>query len=221
MTANAARLLPWLAELVSASPGLLRTFEQSADHEVLLRDAARDHARASADAGRPAPTDELAMVLPPDAVREVRATVAHAELSRLVRTSLLTRVAYAPVACPLLTATGLVRSLARLAPPMPVVELRDEDEANLLAHVLASAAPTYLANAALRVVLAGLPRPIAVGIRSGRSAATVRFERRRVVVENGISRGAMVVVEGEAEALLEHASGSIVRELGGLRVRPR
>jgi hypothetical protein len=39
-------------------------------------------------------------------------------------------------------------------------------------------------------------------------------------VENGIARDAIVVVEGEAEPLLQLATGSIVRELSNIRIRP-
>src|SRR5437879_9284259 len=42
------------------------------------------YARACAEAGRPLPVDDLAAVLPRDAVRAVRATVAQIEVSNLV-----------------------------------------------------------------------------------------------------------------------------------------
>jgi hypothetical protein len=93
-------------------------------------------------------------------------------------------------------------------------------EANLLVHLLAAAAPMYLANAVVRLAVLGLPRPIAVGIRAGRTAATVRVGRGRVAVENGISRDTVVVVEGEVEPLLQLATGTIVRELSSVRIRP-
>src|SRR5947209_15714630 len=42
------------------------------------------YARACAEAGTPLPTDDLAIALPPDAIRAVRATVAQIEVSNLV-----------------------------------------------------------------------------------------------------------------------------------------
>jgi hypothetical protein len=200
------------------------------------------YARACAEAGRPLPTADLADVLPRDAVRAVRATVAQIEVSnligntvdgmlaRLTRTRPFAPLAFAreaatvaaslPVAVPLLSAAAAMRVASRLAPAMPAVEMPPPAEANLLVHLLASAAPTYLSNAMVRLALLGLPRPIAVGIRAGRTAATIRIGRGRVAVDNGIGRDTVVVVEGEVEPLLQLATGSIVRELTGVRIRP-
>jgi alkylhydroperoxidase family enzyme len=200
------------------------------------------YARACAEAGRPLPPDDLAAVLPPDAVRAVRATVAQIEVSnlvgntvdgllaRLARKRPLEPVAFArevatvaaalPLAVPLLMTAGAMRVAARIAPPLPDVDMPPAGEANLLVHLLAAAAPTYLSNAVVRLALLGLPRPVAVGIRAGRTAATVRIGRGQVAVENGISRDTIVVVEGEVEPLLQLATGSIVRELASVRIRP-
>ena len=200
------------------------------------------YARACADAGRPLPTDDLVAVLPADAVRAVRATVAQIEVSNLVGNTVdgmlarLTRkrplapLSFArevatvavslPIAVPLLSAAGAMKLVARVAPAMPAVDMPPAGEANLLVHLLASAAPTYLSNAVVRLALLGLPRPIAVGIRAGRTAATVRIGRGRVAVDNGIGRDTVMVVEGEVEPLLQLATGSIVRELAGVRIRP-
>jgi AhpD family alkylhydroperoxidase len=200
------------------------------------------YARACAEAGRPLPADDLRAVLPPAAVRAVRATVAQIEVSnlvgntvdgllaRLARKRPLSPIAFAretativaalPLAVPLLATAGAMRVAARVAPPLPVVDMPPPGEANLLVHLLAAAAPTYLANAVVRLAVLGLPRPVAVGLRAGRTAATVRIGRGRITVENGISRDTIVVVEGEVEPLLQLATGSIVRELSSVRIRP-
>ena len=199
------------------------------------------YARACADAGEPLPTDILRDALPRDAVRSVRAIVAHTEVANLVGNSAdsmlarLTRrrpfspIAFAleaatvaaavPLAVPLFATAGIMRLANRWAPPMPEVQMPASGEANLLAHLLAGAAPTYLANAAARLVVLGLPNPIAIGVRAGRTSATVRFGRRALVIENGITSDAVAVIEGEVEPLLELATGSIVRELGTIRLR--
>jgi hypothetical protein len=103
---------------------------------------------------------------------------------------------------------------------MPAIEVSDGADANLLVHLLATAAPVYLSNAITRLATLRLPRPIAIGVRSGRTAATIRVGRGSLAVENGISRDTVLVVEGDVEALLQTATGSIVRELGGIRIRP-
>jgi len=200
------------------------------------------YARACAEAGRPLPADDLLAVLPPESVGAVRATVAQIEVSNLVGNTVdgllarLTRkrplapVAFAreavtvaaalPLAVPLLATAGVMRTAARLAPPLPTIEMPAAGEANLLTHLLAAAAPTYLSNAVVRLALLGLPRPVAVGIRAGRTASTIRIGRGTVEVENGISRDTILVVEGEVEPLLQLATGTIVRELSGVRIRP-
>jgi AhpD family alkylhydroperoxidase len=200
------------------------------------------YARACAEAGRPLPADDLAAVLPPAAVRAVRATVAQIEVSNLVGNTvdgLLARLARkrplspidfarevatvaaaVPLAVPLLATAGVMRVAARIAPPLPEVDMPPAGEANLLVHLLAAAAPAYLSNAVVRLALLGLPRPVAVGIRAGRTAATVRIGGGKLEVENGISRDTVLVVEGEVEPLLQLATGSIVRELSSVRIRP-
>ena len=113
-----------------------------------------------------------------------------------------------------------MRLATRVAPPLPEIEMPDGDDANLLVHVLAIVAPAYLSNALVRIAVVGAPRSIAVGVRSGRAAATVRLGRGRLALENGISSDTVLVVEGEVESLLHTVTGSIVRELGGIRLRP-
>src|SRR5882672_5835884 len=67
------------------------------------------YARACAEAGRPLPADDLAAVLPPNAVRAVRATVAQIEVSNLVGN----------------TVDGLLARLARKRPLAPVALARE------------------------------------------------------------------------------------------------
>jgi AhpD family alkylhydroperoxidase len=277
-TATLALMVPWLTEVVTTLPGLVRSYgpggalDPRTREQIILavtevngcrycawihgswqeflgegahadaEQALLAYAIACAEAGRPLPADDLAAVLPPEAVRAVRATVAQIEVSNLVGNTvdgLLARLARkrplspldfareaatvaaaVPIAVPLLATAGAMRVAARVAPPMPEVDMPAPGEANLLVHLLAAAAPAYLANAMVRLALLGLPRSIAVGIRAGRTAATVRVGRGRLAVENGISRDTIVVVEGEVEPLLQLATGTIVRELSGVRIRP-
>jgi alkylhydroperoxidase family enzyme len=278
-TATLGLMLPWLTEVVSTLPGLVRSYgpggplDPRTREQIILavtevngcrycawihgswqeflgdpthvadaQQALLAYARACAEAGRPLPADDLAAVLPPEAIRALRATVAQIEVSNLVGNTvdgLLARLARkrplspmdfarevatvaaaVPIALPLLATAGAMRVAARIAPPMPEVDMPPAGEANLLVHLLVAAAPTYLSNAVVRLALLGLPRPVAVGIRAGRTAATLRIGRGKVEVENGISRDTVVVVEGEVEPLLQLATGSIVRELSSVRIRP-
>jgi len=199
------------------------------------------YARACAEAGRPLPPDDLRGVLPSDAVRSVRATVAQIEVSNLVGNTVdgvlarltrkrplapieLTREvatvgAALPLAVPLLGAGSVLRLVSRAAPAMPEIDMPSPGEANLLVHLLASAAPTYLANAAIRLAVLGMPFSIAVGVRAGRTGATVRLGRGELALENGIAPDVIVVIEGEVEPLLQLATGSLVRELRSIRIR--
>jgi len=277
-TATLGLMMPWLTEVVTTLPGLVRSYGPSGALDPRTREriilavtevngcrycawihgswqeflgdgthadvdeALLAYARACAEAGRPLPADDLVAVLPLEAVRAVRATVAQIEVSNLVGNTvdgLLARVARkrplapidfarevatiaaaVPIAVPLLATAGAMRIAARIAPPLPEVDMPPAGEANLLVHLLAAAAPAYLSNAVVRLALLGLPRPVAVGLRAGRTAATVRIGRGKLEVENGISRDTIVVVEGEVEPLLQLATGSIVRELSSVRIRP-
>ena len=278
-TATISLMVPWITEVLSTLPGLLRSYgpgrsldprtreriilavtevngcrycawihgswQEFLGGSVQVADAEQAlvaYAQACAEAGRPLPADDLRAVLPADSVRAVRATVAQIEVSNLVGNTVdgmlarLTRkrplspldfareaatvAVAAPIAIPLLATAGVMRVTSRLAPPLPDVDMPPAGEANLLAHLLAAAAPTYFANAVVRLAVLGLPRSIAVGIRAGRTAATVRVGCGRIGVENGISRDTVVVVEGEVEPLLQLATGSIVRELSTVRIRP-
>ena len=207
-----------------------------------VEDVLLAHARACAEAGRPLPLDDLARVLPPDAVRGLRATVAQISVASFVGTTFdqlkarsigrrpahpvalareaMTVAAALPIAIPMFATAAAMRLVTRVAPAMPDIDVSDGDDANLLVHLLATAAPVYLSHAVARLATLGLPRPIAIGVRSGRTAATIRVGRGSLVIENGIARDTILVVEGEVEALLQTATGSIVRELGGIRIRP-
>ena len=199
-------------------------------------------ARACAEAGRPLDPSPLREALPAPAVEAVRATVAQIEVSNLVGNTVdgllarvtrrrplaplaaareLATVAVAlPVALPLIAAAGAMRSVDRLAPPLPEVTMPPKGEANLLAHLLAEAVPSYLSNAASRLVLLGLPITVAVAVRAGRTTATLRLGRGRVEVANGVAPDALLVLEGDVEPLLRLATGSVLRQIGSVRVRP-
>jgi AhpD family alkylhydroperoxidase len=206
-------------------------------------EAVLTYARACADAGKPldpAPLRERG--LPAASIQAVRATVAQIEVSNLVGNTVdgliarLTRKrplspvaaiqelavigAAVPLAIPMIAVGAAFKAVARVGPPMPQVGMPPKGEANLLVHLLAAAIPTYLANAAVRLAILGLPFEVAVGLKAGRTTATVRVGRSSVSVENGISPDALAVVEGEVEPLLKLASGNVVGELRKLRLRP-
>lgn len=200
------------------------------------------YARACAEQGRPVDPAPLLEVLTPEAVRAVRATVVQIEVSNLVGNTvdgLLARVtrkrpfdlfgiaqealvigAAVPLALPLLGLAAGMRAIDRVAPPVPEIELPPDGEANLLCHMLAAAIRSYLGNAGLRLVLLNLPVELAVGVQAGRTTATVRLGRGRVAMENGIAGDARMVLEGEVEPLLRIATGSVLSELGNIRIRP-
>lgn len=210
--------------------------DPAAAEEALL-----DYARACAAAGRPLDPTPLATVLPPAAVGAVRATVAQIGVASAVgrradglvgrltgrrrfdpvrATVEATTVAVAlPIAAPVLATAAAMRVVTRLAPPMPEVVAPSGDDANLLVHLLVRTVPAYLANAGVRLLALRLPFVLSLGIRTGRSAATVRIGRGRVEVANGIAPDALMVLEGDIEPLLQVATGSLLRELAGLRVR--
>ena len=202
-------------------------------------EALLDFARACGAAGRPLDATPLALLYAPEAVASVRATVAHvgaagvvgrradALLDRLrgrrplnplaAAAEALTVAVATPIAAPLLAAAAAMRLTARLAPPVPEVEA--DDDANLLVHLLARTVPAYLANAGVRMAALRLPLPLSIGVRTGRSEATVRIGRGRIDVREGISPDAVVVLEGDVEPLVQLVTGSLFRELSGLRLR--
>jgi len=232
---NGCRYCAWIH-------GSWREFLGDTD-EASATDAVLAYARASAEAGQPADPKALAEVLPPAAVRAVRASVAQIEVSNLVGNTvdgLLARLTRkrpvdplttlselavvgvaVPVAVPLLGLAAAMRAVQRIAPPLPAVEMPPKGEANLLAHLVASIAPRLLANAAVRLAVLGGPVVAVIGLRAGRTEVTVRFGRGRVAVENGIASDALLVVEGEVEPLMRLATGAILEGLAGVRIERR
>jgi hypothetical protein len=205
-------------------------------------DALLVYARACAEAGRPLDASSLAETLPPAAVRAVRATVARSEVANLVGNSvdgLVARVtrarpldplaalqeaaavaAVVPLAVPMLGAAAMLKTIERLAPRLGDVDKSEAGEANLLVHVLAEAMPILLANAAVRVLVLNLPMRVPIAVRAGRTTATMRVGRGGVTLENGVAGDAIAVVEGEVDALLKLVTGSLMREIANVRIRP-
>jgi AhpD family alkylhydroperoxidase len=208
--------------------------------ELDANEALLTYARACADAGTPLDPAPLAEVLPPEALQTIRATVAQIEVANLVGNTVdgllarLTRkrpldppkaalelatVAIAlPIAVPMLAVGGALRTLGRLAPPVPDIAMPEPGEANLLVHLLAQAVPSYLANAGLRMALLASPIPLRISVQAGRTAATLTIGRGAIALDNGVADDTMLVVEGDVEPLLQLATGSIVRELSTLRI---
>lgn len=218
--------------------GWIAFLGEGVDEPTDAEDALLDYARACAAADRPIDTGALAAAVPPAAVATARAVVAEAALTaavgrridgiarRLRHLDVLgaaveaaTVAVAAPVVAPVLATAGAMHAVARLAPPLPDVDAPDDDDANLLAHLLARTVPAYLANALVRLAVLRLPVPLTIGVRTGRSEATVRIDRGRVAVTNGIAGDAVVVLEGDVEPLVHVAAGSLVRELTALRLR--
>jgi hypothetical protein len=184
------------------------------------------YAHACAGRGRP-----VATVLPSG----VRATVARAELASLAANgveALAERVrgrrpwrsadlawdagvamVALPLTIPAMAAAGLVRAAARLAPPVPVADVGDVEEANLLVAVLAHAVPQLLGNAAVRTALVGLPTTVAVGVRAGEVEATIRLGRRRLAIDNGIAPDARVVIDVDVAAVAGLAGAALASVL--------
>ena len=194
-----------------------------------------DYAEACAVAGRPLDTTTLDAVYPPTLVASVRATVARTVLAHeaesagkrvvglrgggpLRRTRDLAVAALAaPVVTPVLAAASAMRVTSWLAPPLPPIELPDDDDANLVVHLLAEAIPTYLGHALVRTGIALAPATVAVGVRMEGSTATLRLGRGRVAVEEGIHPDVLLVLQGGTDSLLRVVAGSIATELS----RPR
>ena len=232
---NGCRYTAWVHSSWAAFLG--DDVEDPADAEAALL----DHARSCAEAGRPLDVGALTAVLPPEAVAVVRATIAEVEVSNLVGNTVdgllatltgrrpfaplrlageaVTVAAALPLAMPLVATAAAMRVVSRLAPRLPEVQAPADDDANLLVHVLARAVPAYLANAGVRLVALRFPAPVSIGIRAGRSAATIRIGRGRVAIDNGISPDVLMVLEGDIEPLLQAATGSLVRELAALRLK--
>lgn len=222
--AHGARAMAW-------AHGEWRAFCGSVpDGDVRLALAA--HVEACARAGHPVETSRLADVLSSSAVPGVRAVVVRgrveADLEARTRRVLAATRAGRPtatmlvdgplallgatVAVPTLTIAAVVGAAARLVPPVPPVEGADDPTIGLLGVLAAEAVPVLLGNAAVRAVLLGSPMVVAIGLRSGRSTATVRVGRGRAQVVDGIADDVAMVLDGDIEPLVRLAAGVILRE---------
>ncbi|MCU0267482.1 MAG: hypothetical protein MUF83_02430 [Acidimicrobiales bacterium] len=194
-----------------------------------------DYAAACAAEGRPLDATTLRAVYPDAVVRSVRATVALVGLTVVgdeARSQLLGRLrrplpprpladlgalAATAVTSPVVLAGTAAAAAMRVglgvAPSMPEPELPEGDEANLVAHLLAEAAPALLAHALIRTAVLWSPVTLAVAARMEGASATLRLGRGRVVVRNGVQPDALLVVEGALEPLVQLVSGSVGRRL--------
>ncbi|MEZ5205942.1 MAG: hypothetical protein R2690_02920 [Acidimicrobiales bacterium] len=175
-----------------------------------------DYAEACAVAGRPLDTTTLDAVYPPLLVAS-GATVARTVLvheaedagrrvidprprpggvRRRLRDGAVMAVA-APFAIPVLATATAMRVASLFAPPLPPIELPEDDDANLVVHLLAEATPAYLAHALVRTGIVASPFTVAVGVRMEGSTATLRLGRGRVTIDEGIHPDVLVVLQGE------------------------
>jgi hypothetical protein len=200
-----------------------------------------EFAREAALAGHPVDDGPLTEHLGPDAVRAVRATVAVAEITSLVgntadglwrrltfrrpldpgatlRDAAVVAVAL-PLAAPMFLAAGAMRLATMAAPPMPEVHRPDDDDANLVVHLLAEAVPAILSNALVRATVLRLPSPLVIGVRADDACATVHVSRGRIDLANDLDPDASVVVDGGLELLLDIATRALGRELTSLTDR--
>lgn len=227
--------------------GAWRDFLGATPH-VDAEQAVTDYARACARAAKPLDATTLEAVLPAEAVRAVRATVASVELATLASgaaSSLAARLtgrrrlaadltnpaalatlaweaALATVAAPLTASAVVAATTARVVDRLaarPILDVPPDDEANLLVHVVGSTLHAWMGNAAVRLAVSRLPFTVTVALRDGRSEATVQVGQGRVEVSNGVDPGAIVLLEGELGPVLRAASGSLLEQLGHVRIR--
>ena len=118
-----------------------------------------------------------------------------------------------PLVGPTIALAGTMKVLARLAPALPEITLPPASEANLVVHLLAEAAPTYLGHAFIRTSLVWSPVPLAIAFRMEGLSATMRVGRGRVTISNGVLPDALLVVDGGVEPLLQTVASSILRDL--------
>lgn len=205
------------------------------------------YARASAKQHRPLDTTVLDATLPKHAVTQLRALVASSELANLTADAadrvvaaltgrhgaaptgphanalhLAWDAALATVGAPL-AATGIAAATAarlvrRLAPPPREIDTPDDEEANLLTHVVADTLRAWTANAGVRLVLLRLPFTVTFALRDGLAECTVRLGRGRAEVTNGIAPDAVVLLEGELGPVLRNAATAAVEHLGDVRI---
>ncbi|HMJ77830.1 MAG TPA: hypothetical protein VK507_17755, partial [Iamia sp.] len=110
-------------------------------------------------------------------------------------------------------------ALARLTPPVPAVDGADDPDVGLLGALAAEAVPVLLGNAAVRAAVLGSPVVLAVGLRSGGRAATIRVGRGRAQVVDGLASDVLVILQGDVEPLVRLATGVVLREAHEVHAR--
>lgn len=124
----------------------------------------------------------------------------------------------APVLVPLAGAAGAVSVLGRLVPDP--AELHVDADPNLLTQLLADALPAWLGGVGGRILVASLPVEVPLSWRSGRTGATVRIRRGRVLVHNGLAPDAWALFDGDVDSLVRAGSHTIARELRAAHATP-
>ncbi len=117
----------------------------------------------------------------------------------------------APTVLPVVGAATAISALGRLVPAP--AEVHVDHDPNLLAQLLADAMPSWLGGVGARILVALLPVEVPVAWRSGRSGATVRVGRGRVVVHNGLADDAWAVLDGDVDSLVRAGSQTLAREM--------
>lgn len=194
-----------------------------------------DYARSSAEAGHPLDTTVLEAVYPRAVVRSVRATVARAEIANIVdasaedlvetargrRTASLRRLAREaaivtaslPLTVPAVATATLMKALDAVAPKLPEVITPPDSEGDLVVDLAAEAVPTYLGNTILRTGLVWAPMNISIAFRMEGKAFTLTVGRGAVCVSRGVSRRALIVVDGGLDSMLKVVASRVAGEL--------
>ena len=194
-----------------------------------------DYARSCAEAGHPLDTTTLDAVFPRPVVRSVRATVARAELAGLVDTAAdglieTTRgrrpfsfgglakgaalvAATLPMTVPTVAAATAMRALDILAPSMPEIDTPPGTDSDLMVDLAAQAVPAYLGNTILRTGLVWSPVSISIAFRMEGKAFTLTVGRGAVSVRQGVSRRALVVIDGGLDSMLKVVASRVAGEL--------
>jgi hypothetical protein len=141
----------------------------------------------------------------------VRRLLGRAEPAGPIAGQVLSVVGGLAIATPTAAAGAVVGALGRLVPPAPVLEV--DPDPNLLAQLLAEILPTWFGSAWGRTLVAALPVQVPVGVRSGRTGATVRVGEGRLTVTNLIAPDVWAVFDGEVDALVRAGSLALTREL--------
>lgn len=144
----------------------------------------------------------------PERRRRVRPTVAAAAVA----------ASAVPVRLPGTLLSHVAGAVSRTAPPLPPVVHAAHIRPNLLTTLLADVVPGVLGNAPARHVLARLRHPVSIGVRVGRSAATVTLAADAIRLRNGIARRSGFILESGVEPLLRRAAGRLEEEAAGLGV---